>query len=165
MRSVSDYLPLRLLAVWNRPKYPCVDRGPLAPAAEGRSMLLKTFPEYHVVWFHSDRPTWKIMWKKQSTTFTMVRVPNASNNHWGQVKCEWELVILHWVSREHEDEGKSSQNIISITKVSMRCVLTNLLAIETVHKNCWIALERSKMTFISIHIIANQKSYHEDKST
>ena len=31
--------------------------------------------------------------------------------------------------------------------------------------NCWIAVERSKMMSISIHIIANQSSYHDDKST
>ena len=31
--------------------------------------------------------------------------------------------------------------------------------------NCWITVERSKMTSISIHIIANQSSYHDDKST
>ena len=30
--------------------------------------------------------------------------------------------------------------------------------------NCWIMLERSKMKFISIHIMANQNSYHDDKS-
>ena len=30
--------------------------------------------------------------------------------------------------------------------------------------NCWIVVERSKMMFISIHIIANQNSYHDDKS-
>ena len=30
--------------------------------------------------------------------------------------------------------------------------------------NCWIGVERSKMTFILIHIIANQISYHEDNS-
>ena len=29
---------------------------------------------------------------------------------------------------------------------------------------CWIAVETSKMTFISIHIITNQNSYHHDKS-
>ena len=38
-------------------------------------------------------------------------------------------------------------------------------AIETVSKIVWIAVERSKMTSISIHIIANQSSYHDDKST
>ena len=31
--------------------------------------------------------------------------------------------------------------------------------------SCWIAVERSKMRSISIHIIANQSSYHDDKST
>ena len=38
-------------------------------------------------------------------------------------------------------------------------------AIETISKNCWIAVKRSKMTSISIHFIANQSSYHDDKST
>ena len=31
--------------------------------------------------------------------------------------------------------------------------------------NCWIALKRSKMTLISIHILANQYTYHDYKST
>ena len=30
--------------------------------------------------------------------------------------------------------------------------------------NCWIAVERVEITFISIHINANQNSYHDDKS-
>ena len=30
--------------------------------------------------------------------------------------------------------------------------------------NCWIAVERAEITFISIHINANQNSYHDDKS-
>ena len=31
-------------------------------------------------------------------------------------------------------------------------------------ENCWIAVERPEMTFISIYIIANQNSCHDDKS-
>ena len=31
-------------------------------------------------------------------------------------------------------------------------------------QNCWIAVERAEITFISIHINANQNSYHDDKS-
>ena len=31
--------------------------------------------------------------------------------------------------------------------------------------DCWIVIEKSKMKFISIHIIANQNPYHDDKST
>ena len=31
-------------------------------------------------------------------------------------------------------------------------------------KTCWIVVERSEMTFISIHIIANQNSCHDHKS-
>ena len=31
-------------------------------------------------------------------------------------------------------------------------------------QNCWIAVERAEITFISIHISANQNSYHDDKS-
>ena len=30
--------------------------------------------------------------------------------------------------------------------------------------NCWIAVERAEITFILIHINANQNSYHDDKS-
>ena len=30
--------------------------------------------------------------------------------------------------------------------------------------NCWIAVEKAEITFISIHINANQNSYHDDKS-
>ena len=30
--------------------------------------------------------------------------------------------------------------------------------------NCWIAVERAEITFISIHINANQNSFHDDKS-
>ena len=30
--------------------------------------------------------------------------------------------------------------------------------------NCWIAVERAEIAFISIHINANQNSYHDDKS-
>ena len=30
--------------------------------------------------------------------------------------------------------------------------------------NCWIAVERAEITFISTHINANQNSYHDDKS-
>ena len=30
--------------------------------------------------------------------------------------------------------------------------------------NCWIAVESAEITFISIHINANQNSYHDDKS-
>ena len=31
--------------------------------------------------------------------------------------------------------------------------------------NCWIAVERVKVTFASKHIIANHNSYHDDRST
>ena len=31
--------------------------------------------------------------------------------------------------------------------------------------NCWIAVERDEVTFISKHIIANHNSYHDDRST
>ena len=31
--------------------------------------------------------------------------------------------------------------------------------------NCWIAVERAQITFISTNNIANQNSYHDDKST
>ena len=31
-------------------------------------------------------------------------------------------------------------------------------------QNCWIAIERAEITFISIHINANQNSYHDDTS-
>ena len=31
-------------------------------------------------------------------------------------------------------------------------------------QNCWIAVERAEITFISIHINANQNSYHDEKS-
>ena len=31
--------------------------------------------------------------------------------------------------------------------------------------NCWIAVERAKITFISIHIFVKQNSYHDDKWT
>ena len=30
--------------------------------------------------------------------------------------------------------------------------------------NCWIAVERAEITFMSININANQNSYHDDKS-
>ena len=30
--------------------------------------------------------------------------------------------------------------------------------------NCWIAVERAEITYISIHINANQNSYHDDES-
>ena len=31
--------------------------------------------------------------------------------------------------------------------------------------HCWIVVERAKITFVSIHIIANQNSHHDNKST
>ena len=31
--------------------------------------------------------------------------------------------------------------------------------------HCWIVVEKAKITFVSIHIIANQNSHHDDKST
>ena len=45
----------------------------------------------------------------------------------------------------------------------MRSVLTYLSQSKP-PKKCWIVVERSEMTFISIHIIANQNSCHVDKS-
>ena len=50
-------------------------------------------------------------------------------------------------------------------KISMRSVLTRIYFIRKGLKKLRIAVERSKMTFMSKHIITNQNSYHDDKST
>ena len=47
----------------------------------------------------------------------------------------------------------------------MRSVLTRIYCNRNGLYKCWIAADRSKMTFMSIHIIANQNSYHDNKST
>ena len=46
----------------------------------------------------------------------------------------------------------------------MRSVLTYYLESKP-SLNCWIAVERAEITFIAIHINANQNSYHDDKSS
>ena len=89
--------------------------------------------EYHMVveWLHFDRP-WEI-WKNilyiWFSHFTWIET------HW----C-WNYSLPLYFNEK---------------RFSMRSMLTHLLAMEP-SVNCWIAVERSKMTFISIFFIANQ---------
>ena len=60
---------------------------------------------------------------------------------------------------------KIDARIISCRWISMKNILRVDPGNQNRLENCWITVERSKMTSISIHIIANQSSYHDDKST
>ena len=55
--------------------------------------------------------------------------------------------------------------LININKISRRSVFYQFTVNRNHFQNWWIPWGRSKMTIISIHTIANQNSYHDDKST
>ena len=85
-------------------------------------------------------------------------------------KLEYQVVWLHCDSPTWEINLNGDTSVLELVPVvilqykgfSMRSVLTHLNRNRL--KNCWIAVERSEMAFISIHIISNQNPCHDDKS-
>ena len=82
----------------------------------------------------------------------------------GMKKHSLPLIFTFYLNRGTSVPELFSVVVFQLKRFSMRSVLTHLPA--TISAN-WIAVERFKMnqiTFISIHILANQNSYHDDKS-
>ena len=81
-----------------------------------------------------------------------------------QANVGYKRYYLHLIFTYCVDRDTSVLELFHVVSQQKRfAVLTQ--AIENRLQNCWIAVERPKMTSISIHIIANQASYHDDKST
>ena len=95
---------------------------------------------------HSDRPTWEIIWKKYflHLIFTFYLNTDAS------VVEFFTVVVFQQKGRSFYEVGVTVDPIYWESKPSL---------------NCWIAVERAEVKFISKHIIANQTSYHDDRST
>ena len=99
----------------------------------------------HMVWLNSDRPT-----------------RNVGNY---MKKYFLHLIFTFYLNTDASVIKKFPCRCISIKTADHpwgRCWPIYLESKPSL--NCWIAVERAEITFISIHINANQNSYHDDKS-
>ena len=97
--------------------------------------------EYHVVWLHYDRSTWEVIWK--NILYLWISHFTLTETH----RCENYFLSLHFNKKDSQC-GQCWHIYLNRNRL----------------KNSWIAVERSEMTCIPIHIIANQNSCHDDKS-
>ena len=127
-----------VLVVWN-----ISSLGPFCWRVLSDSAIMKLV--HHVT--SLDRPMWEMIWKK----------------------CSLHLIFTFYLNR---DTSVVEFPLSMCLKKKRRFSLWghggpcwhNYLQLK-LSLNCWIAVERAKITFTSIHIIAKQNSYHDDKST
>ena len=97
--------------------------------------------EYYVVWLYSDWPTWESIWK----TYFL------------------HLIFSHCILTETHRIIPCC--CISITKSQWGPCWPMFTDKWNRLSNCWTVIKISKITFIPIHIITNQISFRDDKST
>ena len=107
------------------------------------------------------------IWWVSQVSDCVIRETSNQRGKWLKTFFTFDFHIL--LLQRHTDARIIPCRCISIKKDFQwgPCWEPTLPATETVSAN-WIVVERFKMsqiTFTSIHILANQNSYHDDKST
>ena len=156
----------------------------LANMGNDMKKIFFTFWFSHFTWTETHRcPIWEMIWKKYSLHFDfhvlleqrhiggrifpviVFQQKRRFYGKWYEKNILYILIFIFYLNRD-TSVVEFSLSLYSNKKDDSLCGPCWPIHLQLKpFLNRWIAVEWAKITFISIHIIANQNSYHEDKST
>ena len=140
--------------------------------AQNHRMAIPALPCGVVLWcivrffLTFNRKFWKVVpnhqiWVSRGMTSLRQAVGKVMKKYW----LHFNLIFTFYFNQSHIGAGNIPFRCISLKTAFQSVCVDPLTCNWNCLSNYWFAVERSRMTFISIHIIANQISYHDDKST